>query len=310
MNKCIITIGISASGKTTWSKNYCKENNAVRINRDDIRASLFGYTLQEYFDNWQDNQDKEPLITSLVYKMANQALKQGKDVIMDATHLQIKYIKDIVKNIDGDVQFEINWFFENPDVCILRDRDREVSVGEQVIRKQSEQFNNLYNQKDKIAHLLEDREKLNFKPVVQDKNLPMAVIFDVDGTLAHMGDRSPYDWNRVCEDILNANVARIYHIINKRRFREDKIEIIICTGRDGSAKKMTMNWLELHSVVWDVFYIRKEGDCRKDSIIKREFLEDIIKNYYIVAWFDDRNQVVDMVRKSGITCFQVAEGDF
>ena len=30
----------------------------------------------------------------------------------------------------------------------------------------------------------------------------------------------------------------------------------------------------------------------------------------VFAVFDDRNQVVDMWRSNGLTCFQVADGDF
>ena len=30
----------------------------------------------------------------------------------------------------------------------------------------------------------------------------------------------------------------------------------------------------------------------------------------VFAVFDDRNQVVDMWRSNGLTCFQVAKGDF
>src|SRR5690606_13430707 len=114
MNNVYFTIGISASGKTTWAKNSCKETNAVRINRDDLRGSLFGLSLQEYFDTYNDHKDKEKIISSLVFKMANEALKQGKDVVLDNTHLSIKYIKEILNNIEGNVVFRDIWFLENP----------------------------------------------------------------------------------------------------------------------------------------------------------------------------------------------------
>ena len=47
----------------------------------------------------------------------------------------------------------------------------------------------------------------------------------------------------------------------------------------------------------------------KDSDLKHMWLDSIgVDNVAMV--FDDRNQVVDMWRKSGLTCFQVADGDF
>lgn len=43
MNNVIITVGISGSGKSTWSTNFIKENpKYLRLNRDDIRKTLVG----------------------------------------------------------------------------------------------------------------------------------------------------------------------------------------------------------------------------------------------------------------------------
>ena len=58
--------------------------------------------------------------------------------------------------------------------------------------------------------------------------------------------------------------------------------------------------------------MRASGDTRKDSIVKKELYEKHIKNkYYVSFWLDDRNQVVDMVRKElGLLCLQVYYGDF
>ena len=45
--------------------------------------------------------------------------------------------------------------------------------------------------------------------------------------------------------------------------------------------------------------------------IKKEIYDTYIKDkYYIATVFDDRNKVVDMWRKEGLLCCQVAEGDF
>ena len=307
------TIGISASGKTTWAKKFCKENNAIRINRDDLRASLFGLTLQEYFNNFSEHRDKENIITSLVFKMANQAIKEGKDVVIDNTHLQLKYIKEILNKIEGNVRFELVWILENPDVCIERDSLREISVGSEVIKRQSQQFNDLYLQEIEILTLIEERKKLNFKPVKQNSDLPRAICVDLDGTLALMGDhRGPYDWTKVGGDIINYPMWNLLDILdnsNDSLPESLKIKVIICTGRDGSAEKKTKEWLRMAGVLYDDFYIRKSGDNRKDSIVKREFLEDIVKKYYVLGVFDDRKQVKRMWVQSGIFVFDVNQFD-
>jgi len=50
---------------------------------------------------------------------------------------------------------------------------------------------------------------------------------------------------------------------------------------------------------------------RKDVIIKQEIYEEHIKDKYDVLFvMDDRNQVVEFWRSIGLTCFQVAEGNF
>jgi hypothetical protein len=57
--------------------------------------------------------------------------------------------------------------------------------------------------------------------------------------------------------------------------------------------------------------MRKTDDFRKDSIIKEEiYQENIEGKYNVLCVLDDRNQVVDFWRAKGLTCFQVAPGDF
>lgn len=102
-----ITIGISGSA---WAKQQCRVNkNTIRINRDDMRVSLSGMSLSDYFKR-VDQTHLEDLITSLSWKMANYAIKKGNNVILDNTHLEIKYIKSILNNITEDCEFEVKVF--------------------------------------------------------------------------------------------------------------------------------------------------------------------------------------------------------
>jgi hypothetical protein len=57
--------------------------------------------------------------------------------------------------------------------------------------------------------------------------------------------------------------------------------------------------------------MRHTKDLRKDSIVKGEIYDSVIApNYNVFFVLDDRNQVVDFWRSKGLTCFQVAPGDF
>ncbi|CAL9992741.1 polynucleotide kinase [Vibrio phage D484] len=40
--KVIVTVGVPASGKTTWAEQFCAKTGAVNVNRDDARQELFG----------------------------------------------------------------------------------------------------------------------------------------------------------------------------------------------------------------------------------------------------------------------------
>ena len=94
------------------------------------------------------------------------------------------------------------------------------------------------------------------------------------------------------------------------RYQEDTT-IIVLTGRDGSCKQLTIDWLTDNGIVYDEIYTRAEGDERKDSIIKRELFDNHIRGRYNVEFvLDDRNQVVEMWRQMGLKCLQVAEGNF
>jgi hypothetical protein len=56
--------------------------------------------------------------------------------------------------------------------------------------------------------------------------------------------------------------------------------------------------------------MRKDGDFRADNVVKQEILDAHIDKDRVLFVLDDRQQVVDMWRRNGLTCFQVAEGNF
>lgn len=57
--------------------------------------------------------------------------------------------------------------------------------------------------------------------------------------------------------------------------------------------------------------MRPADDNRDDALVKYELFNKYVRdNYDVLGVFDDRNRVVDMWRRIGLTCYQVAEGDF
>lgn len=280
--------GLPASGKSTFAKELVDANPGAykRVNKDDLRSML---------DNGKWSRGNEKFVLKIRDQIIRDALSEGKHVIVDDTNLAPKHeqkMREIAKEFENTV-VEIEDFTNIPlKVCIQRDLARPNSVGKDVIMAMYNEF--LREEIDPISH---------------DPKLPDCWIFDIDGTLAKMHGRSPYDWKRVGEDKLNLPVFRIYSSIIESKKPETKI--IIMTGRDGICAPETLQWLQDHGIGYDHFYIRKTEDQRKDAIVKKEiYNEHINGKYNVLGIFDDRTQVVEMWRSLGLPVFQVDEGNF
>ena len=142
-------------------------------------------------------------------------------------------------------------------------------------------------------------------PIVYNPALADAIIVDMDGTLAIIGDRSPYDVSRCDLDLPNLPVLETV-----QKWQDSKV-IIIMSGRTDDGKAITEAWLHKHGIKYQHIYMREAQDTRKDSIVKQELYQKYVQDKYNISFaLDDRQQVVDMWRSLGMTVFQVAEGDF
>jgi len=144
------------------------------------------------------------------------------------------------------------------------------------------------------------------------EQLPTAVICDIDGTIALMGDRSPFDWKRVGEDAVNNVVVQVLKAATAGFKEAGSHKTIMLSGRDSACRRETEEWLQHNNIEYDHLYMRKKDDYRKDTVIKKELYESFIQDKYSVAFvLDDRDCVVDMWRNElGLTVFQVADGNF
>jgi uncharacterized HAD superfamily protein len=129
-----------------------------------------------------------------------------------------------------------------------------------------------------------------------------AIMVDIDGTLAHMKDRSPYDYSKVHEDELDQIVASI-----TRHYKH----VVVMSGRPEDCREATEKWLRKHDVRYDALFMRPTGDTRQDQVVKWELYQTHVQPHYQIDFvLDDRNRVVKMWRENGLKCLQVAEGDF
>ena len=145
------------------------------------------------------------------------------------------------------------------------------------------------------------------------------VIFDLDGTLALIDDRrdlatkdnGKFDWDvffnpdNISLDLPNVTVIQMANILHKQGFR-----IFILSGRSDVTHQATVDWLNDNGVWWDHLVMRPQNQLYlPDNDLKQGWLDTIGKDNVAMV-FDDRNQVVDMWRQNGLTCFQVADGNF
>lgn len=291
--KILILIGIPASGKSTWAKEYVRHNaDYIRVCRDDFRSMLKDAQVCE--------NKIEDMITALVDATIAKALAKKLSVLVDNTNLKAKYITPIIDKFRYQADIDFRIFDISLSKAIERDSNRAAKVGAGVIEKMHKQYLFLIDSFD--FQPLKMAKRPMRKRVVSD--LPAAVIFDIDGTLAEMGDRSPYDWDQVYKDELNECVAEqiLWHQSRGR-------EILIVTGRDASCCKITEEWFELYSISGYKMFMRPADDFRKDTIIKREIYNNHIKGQYnVLCVYDDRLQVLDMWVEEGLFTFNVNQG--
>ena len=145
------------------------------------------------------------------------------------------------------------------------------------------------------------------------------IIFDLDGTLADIEDRrqlctkenGKMDWNKFFDpeniklDKPNQPVIKTAQV-----FAEAGYQIAIFSGRSAKTKNTTKSWLTKHKVPWSILKMRPERNFRPDEQLKLEWLNDMDWKDNVECVFDDRDKVVNMWREIGLTCMQVAPGNF
>lgn len=297
MKKIILTKGLPASGKTTFAKELMlkEPNKWKRVNKDELRLML---------DCGKWSKDNEKFILLIRDTIITFSMLQGFNIIIDDTNLAPKHEAKIREMINlhntsllperpEQYELEIKDFTNVPlEECLSRDRKRPNAVGDKVILTMYKQF---------------------LKPIIPqikiDSTLPDAVICDIDGTLALFGKNNPYDRD-FSKDFLNAPVVEILKSI--RYWNQDReFKVILVSGRMEKNRKVTEEWLSCNGIPFDKLYMRVTDDVRKDVIVKKEIYKVYIRGQYNIKMvIDDRNQVVEMWRQEGLTCIQVAEGDF
>lgn len=127
MGKIIVLIGLPASGKSTLARELADKETAIILSSDTLREELYGDI---------NDQTHNTEVFEEMNQRTNQFIKEGYNVIYDATNLnrkrRIHLINQIAKDADEKIAYYLNLHWTS---AIRRDEKRERTVGESVIKK-------------------------------------------------------------------------------------------------------------------------------------------------------------------------------
>lgn len=149
-------------------------------------------------------------------------------------------------------------------------------------------------------------------------------IFDLDGTLAliehrrHMLEWETRDKWRHFYAACDKDQPNEPVIATMERLRHAGADVWIFSGRSDEVRDKTVAWLAhhtsfmTHDLEAPTLTMRAAGDYTADDVLKKQWFDGMLVDdrRRLVATFDDRDRVVAMWRAEGVTCFQVAPGEF
>lgn len=337
-----ILVGVSGSGKSTWTEKLLTHTKDLsRVSRDGYRRMMAGPGKGVL------SSKEEQSITELQEDAILYLLTTHKTVIIDDTNLRISSIDRFLDKFKDHYEWAHVLVFDPKDADTNNESEERVREGRvvpsDVIKKQKQRLQSLigelgkdprftftstvgrsntddkylsgyysYDNSEQASKTLAQIYNDRFKAVeVMTAALPPLILSDLDGTIAWMGDRSPYR-SEDCEiDDINPFLFLILACMY-RSFGELNVNTLIFVsgrtpqeGQEEGGMAATHRWLKDQGFSEYELYMRKDGDSRPDHVIKKEILDKIRADHpgRSLISFDDRHEVVDMWRENGVFTF-------
>lgn len=142
------------------------------------------------------------------------------------------------------------------------------------------------------------------------------VIFDLDGTLANIDHRKIHlqhenvlseHWEKFFKECPNDTpYLTTINILKSVKKYNSSIKIHIWSGRSDLVLNETIEWLAKNDIPYDELKLRSKGDHKPDYVLKEEWFKDLI-DCRVLGVFDDREEVISMFRKYGITTYLIKD---
>ena len=295
--------GLPASGKSTWVTHHMGElANVARISNDDLAPMLYGLSKAGATFTKESGATLHRLrIAMLTTLLEDPAIHH---IYIDNTNLSLRTVKslyEVTRRLGAEFVVNDDFLSVPVEECNRRDAERESPVGEDVIRKMAKQA--------KLLKPWTNGDEPDIQPYDNEQDLPELIICDIDGTIALMVDRGPYEYDKVHTDKpIEAVTELLFHL----SWNEGQ-QVMFLSGREAVCRDVTMAWLEENLWIGAIeLHMRAEGDNRPDWIVKYELFQAHIANKYRVRFvLDDRDQVIHLWRRQlMLPTFQVADGNF
>ena len=275
--------GLPASGKSTRAKEIMEGGNWYRVNRDLLRTML-------HFDKFTGR--NEEVTINLQKLVVASMLSEGKNVIVDDTNLgqshedQWRLMAEMY-----NTTFEVVDMKTPFRVSIERNKGRLGGVPESVIRNMALQYG-----------LFEAMRNI--------------VIVDIDGTVADCTHRQHFvqnvqkkDWKGFFSQLhLDTPRKEVYEDACEVA-RENDAEIVFVSARPEDYREGTERWLRDNKMDYIALVMRRKGDSRPDTDVKRDIYNRYLKQYDVVKVFDDRPAVIRMWEAEGLDVEDVGNGE-
>jgi adenylate kinase family enzyme len=282
--KIILLVGPPGSGKTTYAQQYIQE----------------GYT---YIN--QDLQGKDHL------RLFEEATSLNKNIVVDRMNFnknqRDRYYKE-------GYERKIVVLHVPREECLRRCTLRTGHPTNKDEASANAALNTFFSKYERPSIHSGEGHNTEFVYVYPQGTKDYVVWCDIDGTVADVSHRLGYvrgerkNWNMFFQE-MTKDLPNVPVVLAVESLAE-QYPIVYCSGRPDTYKKQTREWLNKYCPSGDL-YMRLRSDSRKDDIVKENILDfEILTRYKVLVCFDDRDQVVKMLRKRGQTVFQVAEGDF
>lgn len=331
MAKMIITIGLPASGKTTWAKGFIEQRQSdftahswMRINWDEDREAL-GMTGHAF------SRKAEGAMQDASFKKAREWANCNGNLIIDNTNLSPKTVnKWLAIGIEHDMEVEMKNFDMPVQDCVRIDETRKSArVGRAVIERMA-----LFSGRidfSQVGHIIVDIDGTLADTTERQRHLTPLPCPECNGkgeTEGVVTDENGPGWEKkpcvVCEGRgvpkdFKKNWTAWMNECGTEKLREDvacivdtlaaSYEVLLVSGRSlDAAGRITVDWLKRNNVRYEHLFMRNGGDFRDDTIIKQEILDKILlklpKEKIILA-IDDRPKVVRLWQQNGIKVLDV-----